>query len=69
MKNIAYICNRQRCGDRCSPECNHTTDIKYAANFKKVSGAELANNFEYKHGKYFEIERSCHESKTTKKAD
>ncbi len=28
---LLYICNRERCGDRCSyPMCKRTTDISYA---------------------------------------
>lgn len=57
MSNIAYICNRKRCGDRCSAECTHTTDINYAANFKHESGTHI------------EIERSSYESQTAKKAN
>lgn len=31
MIKVAYICNRKRCGERCSSECLHTFDAEYAA--------------------------------------
>ena len=31
---VAYVCDRQACGDRCTyPECRHTTDVNHAVNF------------------------------------
>ena len=32
---ILYLCDRRKCGKSCSKECIHTTDIKYATNFKQ----------------------------------
>ena len=30
-QTLLYICNRERCGDKCSyPMCKRTTDISYA---------------------------------------
>lgn len=30
---IFYLCNRKKCGDKCSyPECRHTADYAYALN-------------------------------------
>lgn len=34
--HILFICNGERC-ERCSLECRHTTDIKYAANFEQLT--------------------------------
>lgn len=32
---IAYLCDRERCGSKCSyPMCKHTWDIEHAVNFK-----------------------------------
>lgn len=30
---ILYVCDRKACKD-CSPDCNHTSNINHAANFK-----------------------------------
>ena len=32
-----YICDRKQCGNRCNPDCQHTTNIEHAKNFKKES--------------------------------
>ena len=32
---ILYLCNRKKCEDCQYPECKHTTDVNYAANFVK----------------------------------
>ena len=32
-----YICDRKQCGDRCNPDCQHTTRIEHAKNFKEES--------------------------------
>ena len=37
--NILYICNQQKCENCTWPVCQHTTDIKYAANFYTADGA------------------------------
>lgn len=30
---VFYLCNRKKCGDKCSyPECKHTSDYAYALN-------------------------------------
>lgn len=34
---VAYECDRQRCQHKCY-ECNHTTDIEHAKNFKREHG-------------------------------
>lgn len=31
---VLYICNRQKCGEKCGDHCEHTADIEYARNFK-----------------------------------
>lgn len=43
---VSYICNRKKC-EFCDPDgpCYHTTDIRFAANFKEVEP-----------GKWMEIE-------------
>lgn len=33
IRRVLYWCNHQKCADCSFPECNHTSDIKYAANF------------------------------------
>ena len=33
-KPCLYICDRKKCGERCSPECTHTSDIDHAVNFE-----------------------------------
>lgn len=34
---IAYLCDRERCGDKCSyPMCKHTFDIRHAVNFEEL---------------------------------
>ena len=30
--NVLYICDRKKCGDKCSEECKHTTDYNHAVN-------------------------------------
>lgn len=32
-EKVMYICNRKRC-EVCHPECQHTSDIRFAADFK-----------------------------------
>ena len=32
-----YICDRKQCGDRCNPDCQHTTRIEHAKDFKRDS--------------------------------
>ena len=37
---VAYICDRGKCGEKCSAEegiCKHTFDVRHAKNFKKIS--------------------------------
>lgn len=37
---VAYLCDREKCGEKCSAEegiCKHTFDIRHAKNFKKIS--------------------------------
>lgn len=34
-QDVLYICNRKKC-ECCYPECHHTKDIHYAANFERV---------------------------------
>lgn len=35
---VAYICDREACGDNCSfPTCCHITEIEHAKNFKRLS--------------------------------
>ena len=34
-QDVLYICNRKKC-ECCYPECHHTKDIHYAANFVRV---------------------------------
>lgn len=34
---IAYICDRQQCGNCSYPLCSHTTDITHAVNFKNMA--------------------------------
>lgn len=36
--DVIYICNRTRCEHCTWPVCQHTTDIKYAANFVNEDG-------------------------------
>lgn len=36
--DVLYICNRERCEHCTWPVCQHTTDIKYAANFVNEDG-------------------------------
>lgn len=35
---IAYICDRKKCGKKCSKWCSHTSDIKHAKNFNDKGG-------------------------------
>lgn len=35
MPKIFYICDRKKC-KRCNSECEHTSDINHAANFKPL---------------------------------
>lgn len=37
MERVLYICDREKC-DKCFSNCDHTTDINHAANFKKIDG-------------------------------
>ena len=31
LEGVLYVCNRKRCGDRCSfPQCSHTTEKEFA---------------------------------------
>lgn len=32
MVMVAYICDRKKCGERCSNECLHTLDYSHAKN-------------------------------------
>lgn len=34
---VAYECNHKKCQHKCH-DCNHTTDIEYAKNFKREHG-------------------------------
>lgn len=36
--DILYVCNQTRCEYYTWPLCQHTTDIKYAANFVNEGG-------------------------------
>lgn len=36
--DVLYICNKERCEHCTWPVCQHTTDIKYAANFVNEDG-------------------------------
>ena len=37
-----FLCNREKCGDKCSyPECKHTFDIQYAKNFRNSYGGSF----------------------------
>ena len=36
--NVIYLCNKKECGEVCpNPECNHTTKLEHAANFKAIT--------------------------------
>lgn len=40
-----YLCDHKACGDRCSPECKHTEDIRHAKNFERfVDGTTFIEN-------------------------
>ena len=39
---IYYVCDRTACGDNCSPDCNHTSNIAHAKNFKP---ADINGNY------------------------
>ena len=49
---IWYLCDRQACKNGCNPDCEHTSDIRHAKNFK-----DLINN-----GTYWEVEHETGES-------
>lgn len=36
--SVLYVCNKGRCTNCTWPVCQHTTDIKYAANFVNENG-------------------------------
>ena len=38
-EKVIYICNRKRC-ENCHPECQHTSDIRFAADFTKVDDTD-----------------------------
>lgn len=33
--SIAYVCDKNQC-EKCGPECQHTLDVKHAANFMEA---------------------------------
>ena len=36
MTTAVYLCDREKCGDRCCyPMCTLTTDVRHAVNFEK----------------------------------
>lgn len=36
MTTTIYLCDRKRCGEKCSyPTCKHTSDTEHAVNFEK----------------------------------
>ena len=37
--DVVFVCDRQKCGEKCCyPDCKHTTDITHAVNFKNEMG-------------------------------
>lgn len=39
MNKVLYICNRKQCKN-CDPNCNHTSDIEFAKNYKTIPSIE-----------------------------
>lgn len=35
---ILYLCDGEQCPNCCGANCEHTTDIKHAKNFKNIGG-------------------------------
>lgn len=55
---VYYLCNRKKCGDKCSyPECKHTSDYAYALN--KDITPNIADIFdeEYLYGNDYLVEK------------
>ena len=47
-KELFYLCNRKRCGDKCSyPECKHTPSIKHAKNRFRFFYIRNLKNYDY----------------------
>lgn len=55
--DILYVCNQTRCEHCTLPLCQHTTDIKYAANFVNEDGYLMkeAKDFRIAFGKHVDI--------------
>lgn len=47
---VAYICDKTKC-EKCTwPECSHTTDITYAANFTMLDPEHYIEKVNYGYG-------------------
>lgn len=39
--NVIYLCDKKECGEVCpNPECNHTTKLEHAVNFRAVTNED-----------------------------